>query len=734
MLKVLSMHHYSLPSCFLIRLGIAGATSLMVTLVPTAYAQQSDSIDAEIIVNGDRRSVAGKTERELQDDEIASYGLNSIGALLAEIARERGQETDEAVLLVDGQRINGLGDIDNYPTEAIERLQVLPRGSGPQFGADANRRVINIILRPQVRTVVVRTALDLATQGDWSSRTIELGLTDITRPRRINLAFKAREDEELRESERGIIQPIDASPDLGRFRTLRPNLGDVELKLSLADQITPTISGSVTSRLTNRESRSGLGLMLSGNPAVQKTRRLSGSIDAQANGEFGGWLVLASGSYRQDRRRTRTDALDGTSAEPARTRTRSTATRGEVSATTPVIQLSAGPVSLTLRAGYDQDAIAADADRFVQRRREMGVGLQVPLVAASQEGPTSVGDLSAAIDIRRSHVTRIGSLTNVTYALNWDPRPWLRLSAALVTGKIPPAVESVAGPLISTPGVRSIDPLNGETIDIVEITGGNPLLKAQRDDSRRLSAIVTPFASGALVLSGDYSEIRNRDLVMALPAGAGLLLEAFPERFVRGPNGQLVAVDVRPLNFTRQSERQLRTGIAVTLPIDAGRERADKARLQFDINHAWLLDSRIKVREGSGGIDLLSRDAFGLGGATRPQHEIDATLGYAQRGFGVRVTAQYRSASFLDLGSGSLSDSLRFSPLATFNIRSFIDAQRIAPSVGWLRGARLSVSLNNFTGASQVVRSSSGETPLRYQPAYLDPIGRTLQLELRKAF
>ena len=54
-------------------------------------------------------------------------------------------------ILVNGQRVPGLGDIDTFPAEAVERLDLLPRESGARVGAPAGRRVYNIVLKPQHR-------------------------------------------------------------------------------------------------------------------------------------------------------------------------------------------------------------------------------------------------------------------------------------------------------------------------------------------------------------------------------------------------------------------------------------------------------------------------------------------------------------------------------------------------------------------------------------------------------
>ena len=94
-----------------------------------------------------------------------------------------------------------------------------------------------------------------------------------------------------------------------------------------------------------------------------------------------------------------------------------------------------------------------------------------------------------------------------------------------------------ADPLLETPGVRYVDPLSGETVEVVQLTGGNPALRAQRTASRRLSLSVKPLAKVPLTLTSEYLASDNRDFIASLPAAGELLLLAFPERFGRNADG-----------------------------------------------------------------------------------------------------------------------------------------------------------------------------------------------------
>jgi outer membrane receptor protein involved in Fe transport len=371
----------------------------------------------------------------------------------------------------------------------------------------------------------------------------------------------------------------------------------------------------------------------------------------------------------------------------------------------------------------------------------------------------TLGDLTASVQLTRTHVSDFGSVSNQTYALTWQPADWLRLFGSVTTGRTPPAVAFLADPLLETPGVRYFDPLRDETVDVTEISGGNPDLAASRPANRRLSANIKPFKSLPLQFSAEYSAIRNRDVVTALPPASDLILAAFPERFVRDPvTGVLTRVDVRPVQFARETNEQLRYGLNLNLPLggprptaapaaespsagddddrSAGSTRAGSARprLQLNLSHTWTLDSEIVISEGLDPVDLLSRSAIGIGGATRPRHQLDFGLGYAERGLGVRLTGRHRGKSFLRLVDAGDSAVLRFSPLTTFSLRAWAEASRFAPEADWLKRSRLTVSVANLFNQRQRIADSAGLTPLAYQPDYRDPLGRTIEFELRKAF
>ncbi len=724
---------------------------LCATTAAHAVSAQDLSSGRPIIIVGQRPLFGVPPERTLTDEDISSYGIGTVGELLDEVAAENGETADEPVILVNGEPVASLGDIEDYPPEVVSQVEILPRGSGIRVGASANRRVYNVVLKRQASTAIGRASARIATDGGWSGGRGDLNYSNITGSRRFNGTVRVRREGSLLESERDIIQPEGSPAGLGRFRTLQPSLRDYQLGASVADRLAPWLTGGVTGKLVSSRRQSLLGIEADDDPLRRRSRALTGNADATLNATAGSWLVSFLGTYQYDRRRTRTEQLTGLS----RINSRATSLNTDLTATGPIFMLPAGEARQTLGAGLVRDSISgSDSEGFVQWSKNLTGGVEVPIASASNGFLPTLGELSASAQYTRTHVSHSGWFDNQTYALSWQPAEWLRLFGSITTNRIPPAVGFLADPLLETPGVRYFDPLRDETVDVTEISGGNPNLTDLSAANRRLSANLKPFKSLPLQLTAEYSAIRNRDIITALPPASDLIFFAFPERFVRDLGGSLIQVDVRPVQFARESQKQLRTGLNLTLPLGGGAggaaapaaaaeddeapparpARGGRPRLQLNLSHTWMLESELLIREGVEAIDLLSRDAIGLGGASRPRHQLDFALGYSERGFGARLTGKHRGRSFLRLISNGDTDVLRFSPLTTFSLRAWAEPGRLVPNADWLKGSRLSLSVLNITNKRQRVTDSAGLIPLAYQRAYRDPLGRTVEIEFRKAF
>jgi iron complex outermembrane receptor protein len=169
-----------------------------------------------------------------------------------------------------------------------------------------------------------------------------------------------------------------------------------------------------------------------------------------------------------------------------------------------------------------------------------------------------------------------------------------------------------------------------------------------------------------------------------------------------------------------------------------GGRGAGAGRLQLAFYHTWHFTDKVLIRPGVPELDFLDGSAGSSRGG-RPRHELEFQAGLFKNGLGARLTANWQSATFVRGGpvaGGGTGDDLFFDDFATVNLRLFADLglQPIAREHPFLRGMRVSLSIDNLLDSRQQVHDRLGATPLSYQPGYLDPLGRSVRLSVRKLF
>lgn len=159
---------------------------------------------------------------------------------------------------------------------------------------------------------------------------------------------------------------------------------------------------------------------------------------------------------------------------------------------------------------------------------------------------------------------------------------------------------------------------------------------------------------------------------------------------------------------------------------------AREGRLQLAIYHTWRFQDEILIRDGLPVLDLLDGAAVG-GRGGQPRHEVELQAGYSLNGLGARVNANWKAAT--DVNGTVSSGDLHYSDQATVGVKFFADLTarpELLSRFFWLRGSRISLDIDNIFDSRLQVRDSLGNTPVGYQPDYLDPTGRTIKLSIRK--
>jgi hypothetical protein len=771
-----------------------------------ALGQDAGAGGGDILVIGDRsiieslRGVAA--EREFGEREVGEYGASTVGEFVDEVRGELGD--DEVIFLVDGEPVTGIDDVADFPAEAVERIEVLPAGSGQRIGREPNRRVYNVVLKNQLRSATLDTGYELASEGEWSETKAEAILSRIAGRERMNLTLRVRDSDALTEADRGIVQPAPSlitrpadyyeTVDGGAFRTLRGSARNYEASLIGGSPLGAGLSTSYSfvGRIGRDRSLAGLPYSLFSLPGsstysptgtdqtlvlfgpdslANRSERKVFNGNTTVNATRGSWIgaltgqfTLADRSYDNARpnlaslsqpitvpagRNPFTDPLDdlfSTGLFTSRSKDRFWLVRLNVGG--PVVALPAG--SLRMRSAVQRDfdrsrtisgtGAGSDVRRYSRAATRFDGGIDIPLASRRQGFLAALGELTLSLDGGYHAVDNLPNLDRSAISTLWQPTERLSLSGSITKTEELPLIELLTDPVVIYDNVRILDFLSGETVDVRAVTGGNPGLSPLSKTARRASVSAALWQKYNLQLNLDYESTTVRNHVGAVPASSSAVFLAFPERFQRDADGRLVLIDTRAVNFDRQRREDLRYGVSFTLPVGrpsaaepgtgapAGRSRT---RLQVNASHTYALQNDIVYRPGLPVVDLLRGGAVGFG-VTQPRHFVNGSVALSGPGYGLRLNGAFRSASTLQSGSLAAPEELRFASLLTANLRTFVELDSIWPTSMVLKQTRVSLGIDNLANRRQRVTDASGTVPLRFQPAYRDAVGRTLQIELRK--
>jgi len=195
-----------------------------------------------------------KPEIMLGAADIRAYGVASVTELLSELAPEirsdRGRGGEAPVVLLNGRRVSGFSEVQNIPTEAIQRVDILPEEVALKYGYAANQRVVNIVLRRRFRAATPEAQVGGPTEGGEVTAGTEVDMFRVRRDDRLNLDLKYDYASGIADAARGVAEPAPAVPFdvLGNVASIIPG-----------GQIDPTLSALAGKPVTVAGIPAGLG-------------------------------------------------------------------------------------------------------------------------------------------------------------------------------------------------------------------------------------------------------------------------------------------------------------------------------------------------------------------------------------------------------------------------------------------------------------------------------------------
>ncbi|WP_312160101.1 TonB-dependent receptor [Phenylobacterium sp.] len=567
------------------RIAVRLLTGVAVAALAAGSAlAQSDEYDVdteveELVVVAGQRTLPGAVigditpELSISPREIRAYGAANVTELLSALAPQTasGQGGGRPVVLINGGRVSGWQEVRDLPTEAIVRVDILPEEVSLKYGYPAEQKVVNIVLRQRFKAWLAEGTASTPTQdGGGQSGTAHGSLLHILRGQRLMLDAKVTDSEPIYEGER------DVEGGEGDFRTLSPKSSNVALNAILARPLGEGMSGTLNGTFESGESESRLGLSPLSSEALTRTSDTrSGRLAAAANGALAGWQWSYTGEVSRDETKTRTDrALEGL-AYTDRTKSVSTSAQSDIVLNKALWELPAGQVSSTLTARVSTTRLESDAERTLVRQstdldRSIGqlqASFDVPLTRAGEGLGEHIGKLSANLNLGYQHLSDFGDLETLGAGLNWTPVKPVRVLASFSRTDQAPSMNQLGDPLTTTPGVRVFDFQRGESVEVTQITGGIQDLDASQRDVFKLGVTYKPFDATNLTLQANFVSTRTSDAIAAFPSASTQVEDAFPERFVRNAEGELLVIDARPVNFAKQSRDELRWGFTYSRPV-----------------------------------------------------------------------------------------------------------------------------------------------------------------------
>lgn len=179
---------------------------------PAAPVGDEFSEDAPIVVNGVLPGAVKtdvKPEVQLNPADIRAYGASNVSELITTLQAQLGSGSgrgDEApVILISGRR-SSMNEVRDLPTEAIERIDILPEEVALQYGYGATQKVINFVLRRRFQAVTTVLEGQMPTAGGNSTQSANVNILKLNRDGRVTLDVKYNQNSSILESERGVTR------------------------------------------------------------------------------------------------------------------------------------------------------------------------------------------------------------------------------------------------------------------------------------------------------------------------------------------------------------------------------------------------------------------------------------------------------------------------------------------------------------------------------------------------
>ena len=253
------------------------------------------------------------------------------------------------------------------------------------------------------------------------------------------------------------------------------------------------------------------------------------------------------------------------------------------------LRLPAGEANVTARigaqlSGFSSDSVRSGVASGSNVSRQIGdaqLNVDLPITSRRSDVLSAIGDFSLNGNITVRRLSDFGWQRTYGYGFTWSPVERLSINASHVDDDGSPSPQQLGNPVITIPNVRTFDFVTGNEVNVTQITGGNPNLRASNRRSDRIGGNWQPFAETQLRLSVDYTRERVTDPITGLPPVTLASQLAFPDRYQRDGAGNLIRIDTRTVNLAETERSQIRWGFNFSKRLKASQASQDALRAAF---------------------------------------------------------------------------------------------------------------------------------------------------------
>jgi iron complex outermembrane recepter protein len=235
-------------------------------------------------------------------------------------------------------------------------------------------------------------------------------------------------------------------------------------------------------------------------------------------------------------------------------------------------ELPAGRVQMTLRTGYEYQALDSQSTRSavitgvaLQRNNfNASLNIEIPLIEASVGALGFLGEVALNANYGLNDLSDFGSLTEYGVGLRWKPAKSLTFQISLIGDENAPTITALGNPNQLTPNVAFYDFTNNQTRFVTILSGGNPALLGENRRDWKLSANWSPTFIKDFGLQIEYFRNDSMNTTVSFPLLTPAIEAAFAARVTRDSSGQLLSIDQRPVNFERERSQRIRWGFNVS--------------------------------------------------------------------------------------------------------------------------------------------------------------------------